>query len=198
MTTHQMNNTNHSSSILTMNEFTRKQNGKNGQQEYTWSENTKERILQFSYQLTRTSDDQQINNLANILRKTLTDLQDEISEGNILVTEYIEQMGILYKLIGYTRDIVDGKGEYMLAYMQILVWYSYFPELAKYALKCFVYIDDKNTHPYGSWKDIKYFCNYVRKETQNNEHSLISHALRLQQLWMWITSLAVATYSSYW
>jgi hypothetical protein len=67
----------------------------------------------------------------------------------------------------------------MLAYMQILVWYSYFPELAKYALKCFVYIDDKNTHPYGSWKDIKYFCNYVRKETQNNEHSLIKYAFEL-------------------
>ncbi len=152
--------TNNSQINKSVNPNTKKKTGKNGQQEYTWSENTKERILQFSYQLTRTSDEQQMIHLANILRKTLSDLQDEISEGNILVTEYIEQMGILYKLIGYTRDIVDGKGEYMLAYMQILVWYSYFPELAKYALKCFVYIDDKNTHPYGSWKDIKYFCNY--------------------------------------
>ena len=157
---------------------TKKKTGKNGQEEYTWSENTKERILQFSYQLTRT-DDANLYNLAVILDKILENLQDELSVGKLLVTEYVEQMAILYKLIGYTRDLVDGKGEYMLAYMQIMVWYSHFPELAKYALKCFVYLDDKNTHPYGSWKDIKYFCNYIKKETNNNEHPLIKYALEI-------------------
>ena len=161
-----------------VNPNTRKKTGKNGQEEYTWSENTKERIFQFSYQLTRT-DDEKMYNLSVILDKILEDLQDELSFGHILVTEYVEQMTVLYKLIGYTRDIVDGKGEYMLAYMQIMVWYSHFPELAKYALKCFVYIDDKNTHPYGSWKDIKYFCNYIRKETKNNEHPLIKYAFEI-------------------
>lgn len=157
---------------------TEKKIGKNGQEEYTWSENTKERILQFSYQLTRTTDEK-LRSLKLILNKILEDLQDEISVGQILATEYVERMSILYKLIGFTRDIVDGKGEYMLAYMQILVWYSHFPELAKYALKCFVYIDDKNTHPYGSWKDIKYFCNYIKKETKSNEHPLIKYALEI-------------------
>jgi len=177
MSLHQMS-TNNSQINKSVNPNTKKKTGKNGQQEYTWSENTKERILQFSYQLTRT-DGKNLFNLEIILHKILEDLQDELSVGQLLVTEYIEQMAILYKLIGYTRDLVDGKGEYMLAYMQILVWYSHFPELAKYALKCFVYIDDKNTHPYGSWKDIKYFCNYVRKEKTNNEHPLIKYALEI-------------------
>ena len=170
--------TNNSQINKSISPNTKKKTGKNGQEEYTWSENTKERILQFSYQLTRT-DDANLYNLAVILDKILQDLQDELSVGLLLVTEYVEQMGVLYKLIGYTRDIVDGKGEYMLAYMQIMVWYSHFPELAKYALKCFVYLDDKNTHPYGSWKDIKYFCNYIRKETKNNEHPLLKYAFEI-------------------
>ena len=164
MSLHQMN-TNNSEINKSISQNTYKQTGKNGQEEYTWSENTKERILQFSYQLVRTNDEK-LCSLAVILDKILESLQYELSVGHLLVTEYVEQMSILYKLIGYTRDIVDGKGEYMLAYMQIMVWYSHFPELAKYALKCFVYLDDKKTHPYGSWKDIKYFCNYIRKETK--------------------------------
>ncbi len=170
--------TNNSEINKYINPTTKKKIGKNGQEEYTWSENTKERILQFSYQLIRTDDDK-LYNLALILDKILEDLQDELSVGKLLVTEYHEQMSILYKLIGYTRDIVDGKGEYKLAYMQIMVWYAHFPELAKYALKCFVYLGDKNTHPYGSWKDIKYFCNYIRKETKSNEHPLIKYAFEI-------------------
>ena len=185
-------NTNNSQINKSVNPTTSKRIGKNGQEEYTWSEKTKERILQFSYQLTRT-DDANLYNLAVILHKILEDLQDELSVGQLLVTEYIEQMSILYKLIGYTRDLVDGKGEYMLAYMQIMVWHSHFPQLAKYALKCFVYIDDKNTHPYGSWKDIKYFCNYIRKETKNNEHPLIKYALEIMNEQLLKDSAAIHT-----
>ena len=177
MSLHQMS-TNSGQINKYINSNTSKKNGKNGHEEYTWSENTKERILQFSYQLTRT-DDEKMYNLAIILDKILEDLTNELSVGKLLVTEYVEQMGVLYKLIGYTRDLIDGKGEYMLAYMQIMVWYSHFPELAKYALKCFVYLDDKNTHPYGSWKDIKYFCNYIRKEMKSNEHPLIKYAFEI-------------------
>jgi hypothetical protein len=42
---------------------------------------------------------------------------------------------ILYKMIGYTRDIIDGKGEYELSYMMILTWYEVYPELALFAIK---------------------------------------------------------------
>ena len=70
--------------------------------------------------------------------------------------EYIEYMSIMYRMIGFTRDIVEGKGEYSLAYMLVDVWYSHYPELAFFAFKHFVLAPD-GTMPYGSWKDIKYF-----------------------------------------
>ena len=62
-------------------------------------------------------------------------------------------------MIGHTRDIIDGKGEYRLSYMLLEVWHTYHPELAKFALRLFVLPPDGVTndfHPYGSWKDIKY------------------------------------------
>ena len=44
-----------------------KQIGKNGHDEYGWSEYTKERIVQFNYQLVRTSKEYEIIHLADIL-----------------------------------------------------------------------------------------------------------------------------------
>ena len=44
--------------------------------------------------------------------------------------------------------------------MQIYTWYHFFPNLAQFAFKQFV-IPDCKMHPYGSWKDIKCFCNYI-------------------------------------
>ena len=73
-----------------------------------------------------------------------------------------EFISTLYRMIAQTRDIVSGKGEYSIAYMQIMVWYQHYPKLAIDAFDKFIslsYLDEK-THPYGSWKDLKYFANY--------------------------------------
>jgi Mg-chelatase subunit ChlD len=41
-------------------------------------------------------------------------------------------------------------------------------------------LGDRNIHQYGSWKDIKYFCEYVKTETGNNiHHPLIFYAVKL-------------------
>jgi len=161
-----------------------KQTGKNGHDEYGWSEYTKERIVQFNYQLVRTSKEYEIIHLADILYNIIKDLQDGLENGKLLPEEFKEQIVMLYKLVGYTRDIVDGKGEYMLAYMQILVWYGFYPHLAEFLLKTFVTMPNSNQHPYGSWKDIKYFCNYCKEQTCDNNHPLIQYAIELtnQQL----------------
>jgi hypothetical protein len=39
-------------------------------------------------------------------------------------------------------------------------------------------------HPYGSWKDMKYFCNYCKEQTGDKNHPLIQYAIELtnQQL----------------
>ena len=143
-----------------------------GYVELVWSNNLREKILQFNYQLTRTYNEKTLISLSIILREILTQLQLFLETSKIQVGEYIELMIVLYKMIGYTRDIITGKGEYILSFMMIHVWYDFFPELAKYALSCFVYPNgnfvEPNTkiHPYGSWKDIKYFCDFCLSQSQ--------------------------------
>ena len=48
--------------ISALNDFTPFQIGENGSSEYTWSNNVRERIIQLSFQLTRTRDENSINN----------------------------------------------------------------------------------------------------------------------------------------
>uniref|UniRef100_A0A6C0BUV8 DUF7788 domain-containing protein n=1 Tax=viral metagenome TaxID=1070528 RepID=A0A6C0BUV8_9ZZZZ len=162
-----------------------KQIGKNGHDEYGWSEYTKEKIVQLNYQLVRTYKSAEIAHLADILYNIIKDLQDGLENGKLLPEEFQEQIVMLYKLVAYTRDIIDGKGEYMLAYMQILVWYGFYPRLAEFLLKtCVIMPTTSKQHPYGSWKDMKYFCNYCKQETGDKNHPLIQYAIELtnQQL----------------
>jgi hypothetical protein len=100
-------------------------------------------------------------------------------------------MSMLYKIIGHTRDIIEGKGEYSLSYMLLDVWHSKYPELAKFALKQFVMNEtvDLESHPYGSWKDIKYLYKYSRDKddtivNQNKLQELVFYGVKLmnQQL----------------
>jgi hypothetical protein len=84
---------------------------------------------------------------------------------------------ILYKMIGQTRDIIDGKGEYNLTYMMIYAWYDFYPDLAKFILYNLV-ISETGDHPYGSWKDMKYFCNYC-KNKGNSYHPLINECINI-------------------
>jgi hypothetical protein len=91
----------------------------------------------------------------------------------------------MYRMIGHTRDIIDGKGEYALSYMLLGVWYKHHPELAKFAFKLFVLPypsiegrGDNDVHPYGSWKDIKYFY----KTNKSSPLVLYGSQLLLNQL----------------
>lgn len=129
--------------------------GENGNIEYAWSNNIREKIIQLSFQLTRTKRDT-IDFLAIQTNDILNYLTRSYMSAIMSREEYIEYMSIMYRMIGFTRDIVEGKGEYSLAYMLVDVWYNHYPELALFAFKHFVFFPD-GTMPYGSWKDIKYF-----------------------------------------
>ena len=155
---------------------TPKQYGENGALEYGWSNDIREKVLQFSGQIVR-SDASRIEIMADKLRELLNQLSWNNSRNVLSDAENKELMVVLYKVIALTRDIVDGKGEYALAYMQVFVWYEFYPALAMFALDKFVLMD--NEHPYGSWKDMKYFCNYVRLKTKNDNHPLIDYACNL-------------------
>ena len=144
--------------ISALDNHTPSQIGENGSNEYTWSHSIKERINQLSFQLTRTRDSNTIDKLALQTDGILKGLSGAYNAGTLAREEYLEFMSILYRMIGQTRDIIDGKGEYALSYMLIGVWDKHFPELAKFALRYFVLNLDGATdeHPYGCWKDIKY------------------------------------------
>jgi hypothetical protein len=150
--------------------------GEKGHIENTWSTNIRDLIVQLSFQLTRTINDTQLNVLKQKFTSLIRNIQTQYLSKQISRAIYEEFIITLYKLIGHTRDIIDGKGEYTLAYMLLLVWFEYFPNSAKTMLSYFVqHADDE--HPYGSWKDIKYFADicYVL----NKQHPLIAYCVEL-------------------
>jgi hypothetical protein len=166
--------------VTALDNYTPSQIGENGHVEYGWSNDIREKIVQFSFQLTRTNEER-VKQLQTVLKELLSGLKYKINSSNIIEREVGKSLlSILYRLIGHTRDIIDGKGEYTLTYMMIYTWYEYYPELSKFALKCLVDLGDQKVHQYGSWKDMKYFCEYC-KNSQNGdeEHPLISYAIEL-------------------
>jgi len=150
--------------------------GEKGHIEYGLSGHIREQILQFSFQLTRT-DESGITKLQVILQNMLKTLRYK-NESSLHIEESKLYLSILYRLIGHTRDIIDGKGECTLTYMMIYTWYEFYQELSLFALTCLVDLGD-NVHQYGSWKDIKYFCEYCRKHGASEDHPLIHHAIML-------------------
>ena len=157
-----------------------KQFGENGHAEYAWSEDFKESVIQFYFQLVRTSDTTINKNLITKLSEMLNTYKSLSVEEQ---KENFELISTLYRMIGQTRDIISGKGEYSLSYMQILTWYKYYPKLAIFALDRFVHFssEDTTTHPYGSWKDLKYFANYLKlnEPTVCDDSSLLNHIIDL-------------------
>lgn len=165
--------------ISALDNYTPKQFGENGHLEYGWSNSTRERIIQFSFQVTRTTE-QGVNDLKNVLRDLLTTLKHKVTNSSITEKQVARgYLSVLYRMIGHTRDIIDGKGEYTLTYMMIHTWYRFFPQLASFALKCLVDLEDKTVHQYGSWKDIKYFCEHCKSQGENVSHPLIQYAVYL-------------------
>ena len=164
--------------INALDSYTSKQIGEKGHAEHGWSNSIRERILQFSFQLTRT-DERGLHRLSLVLYDMLDTLKAQHRTGSeqVVVTEYLI---LLYKMIGQTRDIVSGKGECSLTYMMIYTWYHFYPELAFYSINCLVdFGDDGKTHQYGSWKDIKYFCDYCYKQNFSLEHPLIQYSINI-------------------
>jgi len=147
--------------------------GENGTLENTWANtcNYQESITQLSFQLTRTRDANTLNNLSRKTDELLSSLTGAFKMSKISREEYLMYMSYLFRMIGQTRDIVDGKGEYELSYMLLEVWNKHHPRLAEFAFGLFLRNDDK--HPYGSWKDLKGF--YKRHKNS----SLVAHGSKL-------------------
>jgi len=180
-----------------------KQLGTNGHAEYSWAsasagiktsiERTnltglKENIVQLSFQLVRGANLQLLStkfkDILQILNCNIK--KDETAIGEALFNEVKsneakEYLIILCKLVAQTRDIIDGKGEYTLSYMLVYELYQVFPEMAEQILSRFfqLTLEESPVHPYGSWKDVKYFCKYVMDRTDKGNKQIGEFALNL-------------------
>jgi len=164
--------------------------GTNAQCQYEWnSYKMKEQLVQFYYQLVRPETglgykyDYLEARYFLLVSTIILNNTEEMSEGF-----QRECLMLSYKMIAQTRDIVSGKGEYKLAYMMISVL-SYMNislygltalDMAKHALRTFVLPDENSNRPYGSWKDIKYFCNYCKTIGFKKNHPIMKYAIQLQ------------------
>ena len=151
--------------LAALDTYANKQFGENGHAEYRLETGTsidklKERIVQLSFQLVRTTD---TSNLATLFNSLLSDVIKSIDKS---------LLSVLYRLTGQLRDIESGKGERSLSYMMIHVWYKFYPELAVNLINRYVKAEGE-TIPFGSWKDIKLFCEYVKK-VESDDHPLIT------------------------
>jgi hypothetical protein len=130
-------------------------------QEYKYMnirETLKIKIIHLFFNLSRKTNKSSLEHIYNLLNNIILSLKtglyecDDITEIQMYISFFI----LLYKLIAYTRDINEGKGERTLTYMMIYIWYTHFPVLAINILETIIEI-------YGSWKDLKYLCSYVRE-----------------------------------
>jgi hypothetical protein len=109
--------------------------------------------------------------LTQVLRQIKTAIQNNPAEKE-KCQEYLDT---LYRMIGHTRDIHEGKGERMASYAMLMAFHSVYPVLAQYALYSFVFPSAEEEPPYGSWRDIGPLCEYVKTHSENREdHSLIA------------------------
>ncbi len=152
--------------------------GWNGTAQHAWSHDEKEHIVQFFSQVTRTDKKTVRNVMASRLENLLKTISCHPEKSYTESGSTDNLLTVLYQMIGHTRDIVSGKGEYELSYMMIHIWNKFYPDLAKQALKEFV-ISHDGSHPYGSWKDLKYMCGYCNEVDGNDKNTLIKFSCDL-------------------
>jgi len=151
--------------------------GENGHAQCGWSNQIEDAIVQYHFQIVRGNTENMRMNLIEIIERVQKMDKDSQKRAFIL----------LYKILAQTRDIIDGKGECQLSYMMIYTWWHYFPDLAFFAIRQFTMGDaivneegeEEPAHQYGSWKDIKYLCDYVYNITYNSNHDIIHYCTDL-------------------
>tara|TARA_Y100000816_G_scaffold291760_1_gene284224 strand:- start:2874 stop:4673 length:1800 start_codon:yes stop_codon:yes gene_type:complete len=144
--------------------------GENGRNQYSWSKNIKEQLVHIQFQLVRKDEINKLNidialdAFEEIYKYCYTIEANDVSVLHFEKTQRV--LNILKRLTAFTRDIMNGKGEYMLGIEMIYRISKYDPDSAKVLIYFFVNnleykdknnsIKNKGEQGYGSWKDIKY------------------------------------------
>jgi hypothetical protein len=111
----------------------------------------------------------------NTVKEKFTEFLDYLSNNNIEP----ENIETICKFILHTRDHYQGKGEHDISYLLLYLFYGFYPEMAKRCLSYFLF-PLENNHSQGSWRDIKYLCEYIKKQSSEGEnHPLIHYCIAL-------------------
>ena len=132
-----------------------------------------EEIISIYFQLQRTSNYNQIISLYNKVNNLFSLLKTRCSN----FSSYIH---LLLAMIAQTRDVLHGKGEHHITYLMILALYNYEPRYSLFMLYRLVQPLVLYMPYYGGWRDIKYFCEFVKDYSKEKEnHPLIFYAIEL-------------------
>lgn len=159
--------------------------GENGHTQYAWATpeqsplfNSKKEKQPFSYfeeSITQISF-QVVRGSKTVIKKyeeVMTLLKYHIENYS---EDYRKYLVVMFKMCAHTRDIVNGKGEYRLAYEMLMVINSLYPEVGGILFKSFLIleIDGASVHPYGSWKDIKKMAEMYKMQHDFTQDKLSS------------------------
>ena len=149
-----------------MDQHTSKCIGENGHIQESWSNEIRQKIVQLYFQLVRS--------------KNHTELKSEFHKilGYFVGKEvqYNVEFKLIIKMIANVRDITNGKGEQQLSFMMLFVLWDYYPEIAKFIFIKYLSMG-KDEHCLGSYKDVKYLCNYIKDQSKNVNHPFIEYIL---------------------
>lgn len=142
----------------------------------------REQISYLYFNLTKKNDISVVLMIGNQFRQVLDLLKKRRQEDHKFGIDYLE---LVYRMVAQTRDIFGGKGEHDLSYCLLMNLYEAFPTLSIFLLHRFVQPisnvgDCIGEITYGSWRDMKYFCDFLRKHSRQNEnHPLIDVCIEL-------------------
>ncbi len=85
--------------------------------------------------------------------------------------ESAEMLRVLFLMMIHARDTEEGKGERSFFYAMLYEWFKLNPSIGKEVLRSVVHLTEEkedgteiDTIPLGSWKDLKYFTEFVFRE----------------------------------
>lgn len=154
--------------IRSMDQHTTQDIGEKGHLQNTWSNDTRKKIAQLYFQLVRCKDHRDLESQWNLI------LSSFVNKEKIRIND----LCLVIKLVAHVRDIQCGKGEQKLSFMLLYNLHHYYPEIAMNIFRRFIDLGP-DIHPYGSMKDIKYFCQYIFEKSGDQNHPFIKDILTL-------------------
>jgi len=152
--------------IKALDQHTPRNLGEKGHIQEGWSNDLRKQICQLYFQLVRCKDHKSLeSSWVKILSSFIGKERERIDDFKVVI-----------KMVANVRDVKSGKGECQLSYMMLYHLYNYYPLLAQLVFKKFLNLTD-DTHCLGSYKDIKYMCDYIKNKTCNENHDFINYIL---------------------